>query len=192
VVEKEIGGGQTLAISDLPAFFSAPSLQRRLGSLRVESTLPLLGWGRLYNVSSSGTFGQFVALRDSTPGTHSRDVYELSRVVRNALDPSAREMFPVGDTDEVRSNLTVLDVGGRAGVVRLKVFDSAGNILAVDDRYIAPYETLFVGRYLESIGLSSRWPLRIEMEPVTEDANVHAFVSVVQQKTNDAVTVPAE
>jgi hypothetical protein len=190
-VELALAPGETWSTEDLMAtlFSALPPSDATLGAVRVEAFSPLLGWARLYNTSTTGTYGQYVPLRETSPsrgGTVPAAGRLSSSTTRRA------QMFPLAQNDAIRTNLGLVETAGRFVAIRLNVYDSAGTLLAFDDRVMEPYAAAPLLGFLGEMGLGGEAPLRVEIERTAGDGTVEAFASRVERKTNDAVTITAE
>jgi hypothetical protein len=146
------------------------------GMLLVESDQRLSGWGRIYNDSLEGTFGQNLPLRRS-------DHLAAGR---------ATQMFPLGDTTGVRTNITLVETAGKPASARLTLFDAAGSLLAARDVSLTPHSSLQLLSILREMGAGGASDVRLELMQTSGSGRVSGFASVVQNSTGDAMLISAE
>ncbi|HUF17854.1 MAG TPA: hypothetical protein VMS12_07410 [Thermoanaerobaculia bacterium] len=164
------------------------------GSLRIESRAPFTGWGRIYNDSPIGTFGQFAPVHDVSPARKGEGAAPENGPLHKAgiADvPSARTIFPVSSDLDRRTNLGIFETAGKHAVLRLEVYDGAGNFLGAFDRTVAPLLSLPLFGVLEDLGLSGLRDLRIQIDESGAE-NLSVYASLVERQTGDAVFIPAE
>lgn len=166
---------------------------RGSGTIRVESKTTLAGWGRLYNDTTAGTYGQFIPLRDASLANHLTGSV-LRSGAKSVGSPAAfaPTMFPVGDSNRYRTNLGLVETSGKLTAVRVTVYSADGAVIDASDVLMQPYESKTMLGYLASRGLAGADDLHVEIEPRVDDGRVEAYASVVDNGSNDAVTIPAE
>jgi hypothetical protein len=146
------------------------------GMLRVESAERLSGWGRIYNDSVDGTFGQNLPLRRS-------DQLAAGR---------ALQMFPLGDTSGVRSNVTLVETAGKPASARLTLFDASGALLAMRDVSLTSHSSVQLLSILRELGAAGASDVRLEVSQISGSGRISGFASVVQNSTGDAMLIVAE
>ncbi|HVT45934.1 MAG TPA: hypothetical protein VMT00_16275 [Thermoanaerobaculia bacterium] len=192
----ELAPGASFYSSDLLAEIlpHGPPELAALGWLRVSSRAPLLGWGQIYNQGPEGIFGQFVPLRSISPLTTESLGGGGSASSKSASPFRGRRpmMFPLEETSERRTNLGLTEVGGKEALVQLNVYDSAGVLVGITERYLAPYVAQLLSAPFTELGLGGARHLRVEVEQLAGEGIVEAWASVVENRTGDAVFIPAE
>ncbi|MGA8810684.1 MAG: hypothetical protein WB973_22655 [Thermoanaerobaculia bacterium] len=151
------------------------------GAMRVESDQPLLVSSELQNVNSlcpnlGGTTGQYVpAVPRSAASTHQRLAHLTS-------DAGHRTNFGVVNTSNVEANLTI------------KLFDTdTGSVLGEGDLRVQPQGWVQLNQIVDQFFIFD--PVPHGMIEVTSDMPVIAYLSVLDNTTNDAFTIlgdPAE
>ena len=192
----EAGNNNSLSADDVMAtlFPEVGSDLRGAGSIRVLSSVPLVGWGRLYNVSSSGTFGQAIPFRDASPAAHLRGVTSERAGAKtlSSFVATTPTIFPVSDNDDARSNIGLVETAGKAAAVRVTILAADGTPLDVVDHVLAPYQSVSLLGYLRARGLEGLTNAQIKIAPLAGEGRVEGFASVVQNRSNDAITITAE
>jgi hypothetical protein len=186
--EVELDAGELLAFDDVMSelFGAVPPDDAALGSIRVESDNAMTGWSRLFNSASEGTYGQFSEMREVSSARGS-----TVPTARAASAPGA-QLFALGDDAAVRTNVILVEASGKPVAVRLKIYDGAGELVAIDDRVLEAYASAPLLRLLAQNGVSSIFPLRVEVERRAGEGSVVAYASRVENATNDAVTIAAQ
>jgi len=145
------------------------------GSLRVFSSDPLTIASRTYNVSSDGTFGQFLGGVTGPGGLGNGDSAVLMHLRE---DPAAR------------SNIGILNAGRREARVRLVLYDGDGAEVERATRTIAPRQIRQLNRPFESIAGRTDIAVGYAVLTVLDGEEVVVYGSVVDTGTNDPTTIP--
>lgn len=146
------------------------------GALEVRSNQPLTVHGRTYSVSDLGTFGQFVESHASEDGLVVGEVGWLSGL---------RQI-----EDKYRSNVCITNTGPDVAAVNVSLFTSGGFWLMTFPVFIQPGEA-----HLE---LEPFWNRRVRNDiacgcvriEVIAGSGILASASMIDEGTNDAITVP--
>jgi hypothetical protein len=169
-----IAEGSWRATSSSELFDSLPLF----GSLHVESPQGFIIATRTYTPASSGTAGQFI------PAFGESDV----------LRPSEHgSILLVSDTADFRCNVGLSEFSGIDTTVDLLLYDSEGNCLAsVGEPVVVPAHRSVQIPLRTLFDLGNWVPAgRLEVEPL-DGGSVAAYASVVDNRTSDAIFVPAE
>ncbi len=164
------------------------------GALRIESRAPFTGWGRIYNDSPIGTFGQFAPVHDVSPARkgfgaapETGPLYKIGV----ADVPSARTIFPVSSNPDRRTNFGIFETAGKHATLRMEVYDSAGTFLGAIDRAVTPFLSLPLFGVLEELGLAGLDDLRVQIDEGDAEF-LSVYASLVDNQTGDAVFIPAD
>lgn len=150
--------------------------QEGKGALEVRSNQPLTVHGRTYNVSDAGTFGQFV-------DGYSRD--DGLVVGESGWLSGLRQL-----EDEYRSNVCITNTGSDVAEVHVSLFTAGGFWLMTFPVFINPgeahheLEPFWKRRGRNDIACGC---VRIE---VVAGSGILASASMIDEGTNDAITVP--
>lgn len=174
-------------------FENVPPALTSIASLRVTSSSPLAGWARIYNTTAAGTYGQYVPLRDASPSRIAAGV-PPSPIGKMALPENERlpVMAPLAADAARRTNVGLTEVAGKGAIVQLNVYDAAGSLAATKELYIPALGAVLAQRVLDTLGLTGLTGMRVELQPVAGEGVVHAYASVVENATGDAVFIPME
>jgi hypothetical protein len=148
------------------------------GALEVRSDRELQLSGRIYNQSSTGTFGQFVDGHPAGAGLAQGDLGWLLQL--RQLD------------GRYRTNLTLTNTGGDPARVRVRLLDAQGGEL---HEYAVDLEPAQLVQDLEPFARRAQRPTlgwgfaSVEVE---SGAGVLVSASVIDSRTGDATTIPAE
>lgn len=155
-----------------------------VGSLEVRpgsTSLATIASSRTFNKSTSGTYGQFIPpipyfrfIGRGQPGS------PTPRLSMQQISQSAR----------FRTNVSILEAAGQTTEVTLSVFDSSGNLIREFPYTLGPGEQ----KTLNSLLAENQITLddgRLELVVTSGGGRVHAYSSVVDNRTNDPFLVPA-
>lgn len=145
-----------------------PHLGSVTGPMRILSSTPLAGSVRVYNDVASGTWGQSVPLR--------------SLQHRERTTPG--EIFLVGGAEDQRINLGLVETAGVAADVEIRVLDQGGNFLSSLGVRLEPLGSFTLLGALDALGVAG--PVRIQ---IVAPAGIHAWASVVEDRTGDAIFI---
>lgn len=164
-----------------------------IGSLRVTASSPLAGWARIYNTTPAGTYGQYVPLRDASPSRIATGVSPawLGKIAVPLVERLA-VMTPLAADAARRTNVGLTEVAGKPVIVQLNVYDRTGALIATKDLYVTALGSILAQRLLDELQLTGLTGVRIEVQRVAGEGVVHAYASVVENATGDAVFIPAE
>jgi subtilisin-like proprotein convertase family protein len=127
---------------------------------------------RTYTTSANGTYGQFVGAVDTASGMTAAD--------------DARIIPQLEVSDAFRTNVGVAEVGGGSGVARFTIFDASGATVDTIDVTIPPHS------HVQLPLLRARGELWASLRVVSGDAHVAGYASVVDNRSGDAMFIPAQ
>jgi hypothetical protein len=148
------------------------------GSMEICSSQPLLVLGRIFNVASAGTFGQFLDGHVANLGLSEGETASLIGLRQQ--------------TGAFRTNISVTNGGTAAADIEVKLYDNAGALLhtynlAVPAGQVVQDLTPFATRAGKpEVG----WGFATVK--VVAGFNINASASVIDAGTNDPVTIPAK
>jgi photosystem II stability/assembly factor-like uncharacterized protein len=172
--ELLLAPGESQRMADLVGDFFGTT---GTGSIWIE-TAPIGQGGiaagaRIFTQGSDGaSYGQFVVARSASEGARPGETHLLPGLVQN---------------DRFRSNAGFANAGGDVAEVEWQILDASGNRAASGSLAVPPY-SLAVRNGL-ALGLAPFPEGRLELTP--RSGNVLAWLSVVDNGTNDPVLVPA-
>jgi CubicO group peptidase (beta-lactamase class C family) len=166
-----VADGEQRLVEDVVATLGASGS----GSLEVVVDQPVMVGSRTYNLSDTGTFGQFL---DGLP------------VARLATDGDTVWLPQLRQDDLFRTNIGVVNGGEIEAVVRIRLYDDEGTRLAAPTRTLAPYARLQLNEPFRTI--AGRTDLEAAYATVTVESGegITAYASVIDNATNDPTTVP--
>ena len=186
----QVDPGATTALDDLLAsFFGTASDGSSTGMLEIRpltttsssslfssvpsSSLATIASSRTYNVTSAGTFGQFIPAIPFSQFVGQGSVLSLQQIAQSA---------------SFRTNFGLLEASGQPATVVIHVFDNLGNHLADIPESLLPSEHLALNGLLaaNNIALDSG---RVEVEVTSSTGKVSAYASVLDNRTNDPLLV---
>ena len=169
--EIELDPGEQIVVEDV---VSEVGLNGS-GSLRVFSFEPLTVTSRTANISTSGTFGQFLGGVTGPGGLLAGDTALLMHLREDQAG---------------RSNIGVLNAGRREARVRDVLYDDSGVEVARANRRIEPRQTLQLNRPFNVLGGRTDIGVGYARITVLDGEEVVAYGSVVDNATNDPTTIP--
>jgi subtilisin-like proprotein convertase family protein len=136
------------------------------GTGQLEVAGEVMVTSRTYTGASEGTFGQFVpAMRG-----------EAEELIIPRLENDA----------EFRSNIGFAETSGSSGVVRVRLLDPAGvTVISSEEFFIAPHSHLQFGVVPKATALIA------SLQVISGGAQISAYGSVIENRTNDPIFVPA-
>jgi uncharacterized repeat protein (TIGR01451 family) len=152
-----------------------------IGGLVPEGTVPnvsvqtvAVASSRTYNVTSTGTLGQFIPA-----------IPFASFIDKNA---AALSLQQVAQNDAFRTNLGLVEGSGSPATVLLSVFSSAGGKLLEQSVDLKPNEQKQLNSFLAANGVTIA-DGRVEVKVTSSTGKVTAYASVVDNKTGDPLLV---
>jgi hypothetical protein len=145
------------------------------GSLRIFSFEPLTIASRTYNVSTEGTFGQYLGGVTGPGGLINGDTAVLMQL---------------REDDAARSNIGILNAGRREARVRVVLYDGSGSEVERVNRIVDPRQIKQLNRPFEAIGGRTDIEAGYAVVTVLDGEEVVVYGSVVDAGTNDPTTIP--
>ena len=198
----EIAPGSTLALDDVVAsLFGIGTTSSATGMLEVrpltttssassgvlssitESALKQLdtaGSSRTYNFTPNGTFGQFI------PATRFEDFVGLAAAGELSKILSLQQ---VAQSTAYRANFGFAEASGQSADLIVRVYDTLGSLLATIPVSLRPREHKQINGMLAANGINDLADGRVEVEVIGGLGKVTAYVSEVDNQTNDPLLV---
>jgi hypothetical protein len=156
-----------------------------LGSTGIASAIQDLATAaasRTYNFTPEGTFGQFI------PAVRFADFVGKAAA---DLPPSILSLQQVAQSAEYRANFGFGEASGAPADLKVRVYDTANTLLKIIDLSLKAGEHQQLNGMLANNGITDLADGRVEVEVVGGDGKVTAYVSEVDNKTNDPLLVSA-
>jgi Putative Ig domain len=186
----QVDPGATTALDDLlTSFFGTASDGSSTGMLEIRpltttsssslfssvpsSALATIASSRTYNVTSAGTFGQFIPAIPFSQFVGQGSVLSLQQIAQSA---------------NFRTNFGLLEAAGEPAAVVIHVFDKSGNRIADIPESLLPSEHLPLNGLLAANNITLD-DGRVEVEVVSSTGKVSAYASVLDNRTNDPLLV---
>jgi hypothetical protein len=192
----QIEPGATTALDDiLTSFFGKSGNVSTTGMLEIRplttsatttgfttATIPsvrtTVASSRTFNVTSNGTFGQFIpAVR------FSQFIGKSSDTVKTALS-----LQQIAQSAAYRTNFGLVEASGEAANVVVHVFDNSGRELAQIPVSLLPGEHKQINNFLAANGITLT-DGRLEVEVTSSTGKVSTYASVLDNLTNDPLLV---
>jgi hypothetical protein len=193
----EIAPNQTLALDDiLSSLFGLGDTAGAIGMLEVRplttstssssslystvsstaQQLLTLGSSRTYNFTPTGTFGQYIPATPYAKFLGGGKVLSLLQVAQSAA---------------LRANFGFVEASGQPVDLSLRVFDITNHMLSTIPVSLAASEHKQIGLLLASNGITDLEDGRVEVQVTGGNGKVTAYVSEVDNATNDPFLVSA-
>lgn len=167
-IKVVVGPSQVMALDDI---VQNAMLMPGSGNLAiVGATEQLIASSRTYTRGVAGTFGQYVPSAEAGEAIGSGDPPLSIPQLENSTD--------------YRSNFGFAEIGGSPGAVHVRYFDASGNVADEQTYGVAPFS------HGQTRVTASGQAVRAEVS-VAGDARVLAYGSVVDNRSGDAVYIPA-
>ncbi len=131
--------------------------------------------------------GALIVARTYTPGSGRGTVGD--RAGAAVSSSSTLDVVHVESTPAARTNIGLAALDGTLTVVRMTLFDDAGRVLATDTRSLAPRGSIQIPIAAIYGGIVTNGRVRFE---VMSGGRIAGYASVVDNKTQDPVIIPAE
>jgi len=193
----EIAPGQSLALDDIVStVFGLGTTSGALGTLEArpltsstssggffstitaaaQQQLLTLGSSRTYSVFPTGTFGQFVPAIPFSKFVGTGKILSLQQVVQN---------------DQFRANFGFVEAAGQPVELMTRVYDARGILLASIPVSLLAGENKLIGLMLAANGITNLEDGRVEVEVISGGGKVSAYLSEVDNGTQDPMLVTA-
>lgn len=190
----EVPPGVTMALDDVVASaFGSGTIGSSLGMLevrpvatpesgglfgsidaRAQQQIHTAASSRTYNFTPNGTFGQFIP---ATP--------YASFVGRNTV----LSLQQVAQSFAYRANFGFLEASGQPAELAVRVYDTSNNLLATIPVSLGAMQHRQMNGFLQNNGITNLADGRVEVEVVSGEGKVSAYVSEVDNATNDPLLV---
>ena len=192
----DIEPGQTIALDDILRSWFTNASGNAVGMLQIRpltqtttatptdafsglANLVTFASSRTFNVTSNGTFGQFI------PAVPFANFLGRS--------PSATSSFlslqQIAQSTAYRTNLGLLEASGQPANLLVRVFGETGQQLTQFPVNLNGGQHLQLGSFLLNQGITNLNDGRVEIEVLSDGGKVTAYASVLDNATNDPLLV---
>jgi hypothetical protein len=181
IVKNFFGYGAT----DNPADFGFGALEiRPLNSSKTTSYAS----SRTYAKTTTGTFGQFIAAVPFS-GFATRRIPAIP-IPGNTVPPTSLSLQQIAESTKFRTNLGLVEGAGEPASGRIRVLNTAGDVLATVPFSLRPGEHIQWNRFLAvNAGIPTLDDGRIEILIDSDTGAVSAYASVLDNVTTDPLAV---
>ena len=193
----EVAPGTTMALDDVVASaFGSGTVGSSIGMLEVrpvttpessggffgsitessEQQIHTVASSRTYNFTPNGTFGQFI------PATRFADFVGRGSIL---------SLQQVAQSTAFRANFGFLEASGQPVELVARVYDTSNNLLATLPVSLGAMQHRQLNGMLQNNGINNLTDGRVEVEVMSGDGKVTAYVSEVDNATNDPLLVSA-
>lgn len=148
------------------------------GSLHLNSSQGLMISSRAYNdKGSDGTYGQFVPGWGEGSFLKANEVGYISQILSNSV---------------FRTNMGFTEFEGKSTNLKVEIYSSEGNKLAERNYMVDAFENLQVNGIFSDMGIAGDVSYSYAKITVLSGGSIFAYASVVDNKTGDAIFIPAK
>lgn len=191
----QIEPGATTALDDILASFfgsgtsgsssgmleirplTATSTSTGLSSSRVSVASPTIASSRTYNVTSTGTLGQYIPA-----------VPFANFIGKTAGGQSVLSLQQIAQSQAYRTNLGLVEGSGEPATVMIRVFDAANQLVAEIPESLRASEHKQLNSILSAQGITLD-DGRFEVEVTSDTGRVSAYASRIDNVSNDPLLV---
>jgi len=150
------------------------------GALHIATTAttPLVATARTYNLTSNGTYGQFI------PAVTANDAA--------ALGTRPLQLLQIEESDRYRTNVGFAEVTGKSAKVEITAIPSDSKVAASTQIDLAPNQFVQYPQLLKAMGLTNMYNARVTVKVISGQGRVTAYASVIDMQTNDPTFMPAQ
>jgi len=173
-----MGASRLVAENDVITTLFPGAAGDTAGSLQIQSDQGIMATSRTYNdQGAAGTYGQFIPLRSAPGLTVSGATWQVLQLAANA---------------DFRCNIGFSDYGGGGAQVQVKIYDVNHSILAFKTYSIPPSGNTQISSIFQDMGITAEQDSSMADIKVLSDGPVYGYASVVDNRSNDAIFVPAQ
>jgi len=147
------------------------------GALHIttEKALPIVATARTYNRTEAGTYGQFIPA-----------VTTAQAVGRGE---TALQLLQLEESSRTRTNVGLTEVSGNGAVVEIDLQFADGTSAPIVAT-LAPYEFRQLNQIIRSVAPDGAYNVRATVRVISGDGRVAAYVSAIDNRTQDPTYIP--
>lgn len=170
--------GETLALDSLLA--ESFGITNAGGVVHVipDTPAPLVVTARTFNLTTGGTYGQFIPSVTEESGA--------------AMGDPPLQLLQIEQSDQFRTNLGLTEMTGSDARVRITAVVPGSKTAPSVEVDLNGNEFTQLLSILQQLGFSSAYNARVTVETIGGDGRVAAYASVVDNDTQDPTYVPAQ
>lgn len=148
------------------------------GSLHLNSPQGLMVVSRTYNdQGSKGTYGQFIPCWGEASVLKSNEIGFISQILSNS---------------SFRTNMGFTEFEGKSTNIKVEIYSSDGSKIKEKNYTVDPFENLQINGIFSDMGISGDVSYSYAKITVLSGGSIFAYASVVDNKTGDAIFIPAK
>lgn len=178
-VTKNVNAGEMLVFDQ--ALQSLFGLDNSAGGAIVVTTpgnSKLVASARTYNLTSAGTYGQFVPGITAGEGVGVRD--------------RALQVLQAESSDRFRTNLGIVEMTGQPVTVQISAYTPDSKISVNAEWNLGPNEFIQINNVLGRLNISRAYNARISMKVIAGDGKISGYASLIDNRTQDPTYIPAQ
>jgi len=175
----EVPAGENVAVTDIVSQLFSQLTGDVSGSLQLTSAAGLLAISNSFNLTENGTYGQFVPAKSGGDMLGINDVGNILQLSSNAA---------------YRCNIGFSEYSGVATWVQLILLDTGGQQLGLGTFQVAPFSNLQLNDVFQMLNIPGNVDAaRAQVKVISANGgSIYAYASVVDNRTGDAIFVPAQ
>jgi len=189
----EVPPGVTMALDDVMASAFGATVGSSIGMLEIrpvsvegagglfgsvgdaaQQQIHTVASSRTYNFTPNGTFGQFIPATPFANFVGQGTILSLQQVAQSIA---------------YRANFGFLEASGQPVNLAVRVYDTTNNLLTTIPVALGAMQHLQMNGLLQNNGITNLTDGRVEVEVVSGDGKITAYVSEVDNATNDPLLV---
>jgi PKD repeat protein len=173
-----LNAGQLASADDVISTLFPSVTGDTAGSLHIQSAQGLLITSRTYNdQGDTGTYGQFIPARSTTGVIPNGEAWQLLQLASNSA---------------FRCNIGFSDFGGGGAQVQVKLYDSNRSILGFKTYSVPSNGNTQINDIFKDMNITTSQDASLADVRVLSGGPVYAYASVVDNRSNDAIFIPAQ
>lgn len=172
----EVLPGRTVEVEDIVSQLFGQLAGDNAGSLHLTAAAGLLAVSNTFNLTEEGTFGQFIPAKAGADMLGTSETGHILQLSNNA---------------DYRCNIGFSSYAGGAAQVQLTLFGTDGQSLGTRSFRVEPNANLQVDDAFRILGITGDVDAAKAEVKVLSGGSVYAYASVIDNRTGDAIFIPA-
>lgn len=178
-VTRFVNPGEMLVFDE--ALLSLFGRQNSAGGALVVTTpsnSSLVATARTYNLTATGTYGQFVPGLTIADGVGAGD--------------RALQVLQAESSDRFRTNLGLVELTGSPVTLEITAYTPNSKISVNTQWSLGPGEFIQINNILGRLGLATAYNARISLKVISGSGRISGYASLIDNRTNDPTYIPAQ
>jgi hypothetical protein len=178
-VTRTINPGQMLVFDQaLQSLFGLASSAGGALVVTTPTDSKLIATARTYNLTSEGTYGQFVPGVTPTEGVGVKD--------------RALQVLQAEKSDRFRTNLGIVELSGNPVTVQISAYTPDTKISVSTEWPLGPNAFVQLNDILGRLNIASAYNARISLKVISGNGRIAGYGSLIDNRTSDPTYIPAQ